>query len=412
MLRYFVAGCVAGAYVLTGDQQTYLHMWGNGLYKPRLGYPNDIMNFENFTPKLIKNFSEPSSPQLTKLTIGSRFEAGIDANGQVHIWNKHIINSVQLEGVDDEERTVRKLEFPEKAVDLKFVEKILFALDAKGNVWQWRFDSEEEAKVRKIPSLSKIKKISSGNGHFVALDGEGQVWTMGDDTYGQCGLDSMSRQIIPPFLQIKYPNPLKVNLLPDRVKDVACGKFHTLALLENGEVWGWGRNHKHQLADIDDKSGKAPAGVSFVPTKINGLTGKNVVKVVAGDMFSIFITDNLGDTEVYGCGLNSRGQLGLGYLTHVTDVMKMQNISNFVYKDPKTFEIRPVGIKDLQCGAEHCMALMDVGVVYSWGSNEYGEQANKKRIIQDRPALLKRYKGKKIQAIAVGERSSAVIWKE
>jgi len=35
------------------------------------------------------------------------------------------------------------------------------------------------------------------------------------------------------------------------------------------------------------------------------------------------------------------------------------------------------------------MALFDVGTVYSWGGNEFGEQGNKKRILVDRPVLLK-----------------------
>lgn len=411
MLRYFVASCVAGAYLYGKEPHTYLHMWGNGIYQPRPGFPNDLMNFKNFTPKEIKYFSNEKSPSLTKITLGPNLEGGIDSQGKIYLWNKHIINSVKLDEVDDEERTVKILDFSEKAVDLKFVGKILFALDSKGNVWQWRFDKDENAKPRKIPSLANITKISSGGAHFVALDNKGEVWIMGDDTYGQCGINPLSRLALPPFLQIKYPNPVNV-VLPFKAKDIACGKFHTLALLENGEVWGWGRNHKHQLGDIEEKTGKAPAIVSFLPTKINGLTGKIVTKVIAGDMFSIFVTDNYGETEIFGCGLNSRGQLGLGFLTHVTDMIKIQNLSNFVYRNARTNELHPVGIKDFQCGAEHCMVLLDVGAIYSWGSNEYGEQADKKRIIKDRPTLLTVYKGKEIIGIAAGDRNSAVIWKE
>jgi alpha-tubulin suppressor-like RCC1 family protein len=413
MLKYLMASCLAGgALALSSHPNTKLHIWGNGQYKPRAGVSSDLLNFENFFPKQIKNFSAPEAPSLVKVFFGAKLEAGIDDNGQVFTWNKVVINAAKLPDVDDEIREVKKLTCPDKVTQICFVDKILFALDVKGNVWQWRFDLKEDAEARKVPSLSNIKKIVSGFGHFLALDNDGQVWSMGDDTYGQCGQSSHNRQPIAPYLQIKYPNPGKVIMLPEKVLDVACGKFHSVALLENGEVWGWGRNHKHQLGDIDEKSGRAPVVVSYVPTRINGLASKKVVKLAAGDMFSVFIVDELGDTEVFGCGLNSRGQLGLGYLTHVTDVIKMQNISNFVYKDRKTFEIRPVSIKDLQCGAEHCMALMDVGVIYSWGANEYGEQGNKRRVIQERPALLKAYKNKNIVAIAAGDRNSAVIWKE
>ena len=413
MLRFIAAGCLAGsAYILSNSPQTHVHIWGNGQYKPRPGFPQDIMNFENFSPKLIKDLSGPEAPSLTKIVFGPKAEAGLDVTGKLYLWNKHILNASKLEGVEDDTRSVKHLPCPEALTDCKFVDKILFALDSKGQVWQWRLDKSEAAEARKIPTLCNIKKIASGAGHFLALDSDGDLWSMGDDTYGQCGQQSFNRQPVAPFLQVKYPNPSKISLLPDKVLDVACGKFHSVALLESGEVWGWGRNHKNQLGDTDEKSGKAPTIASFVPTRVNGLQNKKVVKLAAGDMFSVFVVDELGDTEVFGCGLNSRGQLGLGFLTHITDMIKMQNISNFVYKDRKSFEIRPVGIRDLQCGAEHCLALMDVGVIYSWGANEYGEQGNRRRVIQDKPILLKAYKNKHVVSIAAGDRNSAVIWKD
>lgn len=413
MLRFLVGSIAAGGlYAYCKSQHNQVQVWGNGVYNPRKGHPDDILNFSNFTPKLIKNFCEEQSPNLVKMVFGPKADAGIDEKGEIYIWNKHTVNNVKLDDVDDETRDIKKLDFSEKAQDLKFVDGILFALDTKGEVWQWRFDISNKPKARKISRLSNIKKIVSGIGHLVALDKNGTIWTLGDDTYGQCGIDTFSRQLTPPYLQIKYPNPMEVVMLPDKVVDIASGKYHTLALLANGEVWGWGRNNKSQLADIDQKQGKASASISFIPTKINGLLGKKVVKVAAGDMFSFFVVDENGDTEVFGCGLNSRGQLGLGYLTHVTDIIKVQNISNFVFKDQKSGKVRPVGIKDIQCGAEHCLALMDVGAVYSWGANEYGEQANKKRTIQDRPSLLKRFKSRQIVSIAAGDRMSGVIWKE
>jgi alpha-tubulin suppressor-like RCC1 family protein len=56
------------------------------------------------------------------------------------------------------------------------------------------------------------------------------------------------------------------------------------------------------------------------------------------------------------------------------DVAKIESLSNFVIQeDGKT---KYVGVKQIECGTEHCMALMDVGAIYGWGGNEYGEQGN------------------------------------
>ena len=53
---------------------------------------------------------------------------------------------------------------------------------------------------------------------------------------------------------------------------------------------------------------------------------------------------------------------------------------------------------------------MDGGALYSWGGNEYGEQGNKKRVIQDKPKLLKRYSDMNIVSINCSLSNSAVIY--
>ena len=35
-----------------------------------------------------------------------------------------------------------------------------------------------------VTEIPKLQMISSGMDHFVALDRTGQVWAMGDDTFG------------------------------------------------------------------------------------------------------------------------------------------------------------------------------------------------------------------------------------
>lgn len=82
-------------------------------------------------------------------------------------------------------------------------------LNAKGDIYQYAIDKDldqetkEIIKVkinnqpRKIASLSNIKqidvfipyqkKLQTGDDHFVALSNTGEVFTMGDDTLGQCG---------------------------------------------------------------------------------------------------------------------------------------------------------------------------------------------------------------------------------
>jgi alpha-tubulin suppressor-like RCC1 family protein len=46
--------------------------------------------------------------------------------------------------------------------------------------------------------------------HFVALDSSGFIWTMGDDTLGQCGLGAFNRATGGPFYERRVRKPERV----------------------------------------------------------------------------------------------------------------------------------------------------------------------------------------------------------
>ena len=43
--------------------------------------------------------------------------------------------------------------------------------------------------------------------------------------------------------------PVQVRLQGNKVVAIAAGRFHAIALVESGEVWGWGCNAGHQLGN-------------------------------------------------------------------------------------------------------------------------------------------------------------------
>ena len=72
----------------------------------------------------------------------------------------------------------------------------------------------------------------------VALDANGDVYTWGDGSYWDLGHGSADNS------NVYYPK--KVEGLP-KIKQVAKGKNHTLALDIEGNVWGWGNNSSGEL---------------------------------------------------------------------------------------------------------------------------------------------------------------------
>ena len=94
--------------------------------------------------------------------------------------------------------------------------------------------------------------------------------------------------------------------------------------------------------------------------KYNGVTqvrfsfGSNVVKVAAGLIFSVCLTDN---GEVYIWGSGDKGQFGREIETEFLTVPQKMDISKVV---------------DVVCGESRVICLTESGQVYAWGLGKAG----------------------------------------
>lgn len=98
---------------------------------------------------------------------------------------------------------------------------------------------------------------------------------------------------------------------------------------------------------------------------------------------------------------------GAGFLKHITDVVKLESLSNFKIKTEGGE--KDVRVKQISCGYNHCMALLSVGVIMEWGANEYGQLGNKKRAFLEHPAIVGNFTKENVVSISCGQNNSAVI---
>ena len=94
-----------------------------------------------------------------------------------------------------------------------------------------------------IDSLKQngIFEISGGDGHTVAIDVEGKVYSWGASACGQLGLASMKD--LPTDIEgYPYqPTPRLVELLENvHIQQISCGDAHTVALSKDGKLYSWG----------------------------------------------------------------------------------------------------------------------------------------------------------------------------
>ena len=159
--------------------------------------------------------------------------------------------------------------------------------------------------LTQVPGLPTIRQIAAISATVLALDSAGEVWAWGQNSAGQTGQT--------PFVNTTVP--AKVPGLTN-VAQIACSAFSGFALDTNGDVWSWGSNSSGAGA-------RGAAGNNRIPTKLTTVAGP-FVELGVGNQFGFAIH---ADGRLFGWGLNTSGQLGLGDLVNRT-VMTQIPVTN------------------------------------------------------------------------------------
>ena len=149
------------------------------------------------------------------------------------------------------------------------------------NVTGWGDNTYGQALSGNI--LTGIEKVSAGGYHTLALKIDGTITGWGDDQYNQS---------------------LKGNILSG-VKQISAGHLHSFALLENGTITGWGWNDDGQVAG--SKKFNNNIGVftgEWKDTPVGKL--RNVKSIHAGWFHTLALLNN---NKITGWGSNHAGQL-------------------------------------------------------------------------------------------------------
>ena len=148
-----------------------------------------------------------------------------------------------------------------------------------------------------VINISSAVDIQCGNGHTLVLLDDGRVKSFGNNTWGQLGDGSYSDSSTPLDLFGDISN----------VTQIAAGLEHSLILLSNGTVMGFGLNFFGQ-------TGISSGFQLNVPTLVPELT--DVVQIACGRVSSYAL---LSTGEIKCFGLNASGELGTGNIHYNTD---------------------------------------------------------------------------------------------
>ncbi|KAL1888042.1 hypothetical protein Sste5346_009840 [Sporothrix stenoceras] len=279
-------------------------------------------------------------------------------------------------GLNPHESTPGEIDTSGVVPGTKFVQVVAsdsssFALTEDGRVYGWGTFRASDGilgfsrlvDVQKIPVLlpepKKVKALATGSNHILALDTKGKLFTWGCPEQNQLGRRCVQRDIKESALR-----PGGVGFKRGvHVAKIACGSYHSFALDTKGQVYAWGLNNFGQL-NVEQGAGDTDATV-LNATVIEGLEGHKVADIDGGEHHSVACT---ADGKLFTWGRIDGHQLGFekSFFTEENAIFDEYGKPR-ILKAPALVPGVPATVAAVNAGTDNSFALTRDGKVYSWG---------------------------------------------
>jgi alpha-tubulin suppressor-like RCC1 family protein len=155
----------------------------------------------------------------------------------------------------------------------------------------------------------------------------------------------------------------KTPLFSQCFNNIYCVDNQTITTKADGSIWGWGSNDANRL-------NLGPNVITAdTPQLLPFSAGWQNSKIVISNTSSYFIKT---DGTLWGTGINSDGQLGLGFTSNYENLTQ---IGTSTWKDISQNGVITAGIKT-------------DGTLWSWGANHYGEVGDGTYINRNSPVQI------------------------
>ena len=212
-----------------------------------------------------------------------------------------------------------------------------------GEPWSDDYVNTEMRQVL-LPEGQGGQTVSISSGHICTILDNGDVYCWGRNRNGQLGYGGTSNRNI----------PVKVNLPGQRSAiAISTGTDMTCAITTDGMGYCWGENDEGQLGNGTTNTRKT------TPVEVLFPSGYTPVSISAGDDFSCALMDN---RKVMCWGENNDGRLGQGPLATDDETTPVW----VIMEDSETAHFLDIGTKSA------CM-ILDSGETKCWGTNEEGQ---------------------------------------
>ncbi|XP_037947349.1 serine/threonine-protein kinase Nek8 [Teleopsis dalmanni] len=193
-----------------------------------------------------------------------------------------------------------------------------------------------------LPAKACIRAVATSDTHFVVVNDDGSVYSWGEGTHGQLGLNSLEAWK-------HFPSRME-SVRNYHIIDACAGEGFTILLTQAGTLLSCGDNSKYSLGHEENK-------IYYSPKFISKLEGVQIQQIAAGlEHVLVLATDG----SVYTWGTSVQGALGLGTL-------------QTQQKTPLKILLLHVNCKAerIFCGPDTSAILFKNGDLHVCGSNDF-----------------------------------------
>uniref|UniRef100_J3LFX8 FYVE-type domain-containing protein n=1 Tax=Oryza brachyantha TaxID=4533 RepID=J3LFX8_ORYBR len=232
-----------------------------------------------------------------------------------------------------------------------------------------------------------ILKIACGYWHTAIISSAGQLFTYGDGTFGVLGHGDT--------LTVARPKQVE-SLQGLRAKAIACGPWHTAAIVErigtvksnapSGKLFTWGDADRGKLGHADKK-------MKLVPVCVEPLNDFDFAQVSCAKAQTIALTIT---GVVFTIGSKEHRQLG-NPLSEDTSI--------WLVEGPLKTEF----VREISAGSSHVAVLTMNGKVFTWGKGTEGQLGLGDYVDRSSPTLVEALEDKQVHSIACGSNFTTAI---
>eukprot|EP00118_Oscarella_pearsei_P022140 m.252836 g.252836 ORF g.252836 m.252836 type:complete len:3992 (+) comp40356_c1_seq2:177-12152(+) len=296
---------------------------------------------------------------------------------------------------EQENHNPKPIVFPEKYVIARLachVEgKHFMALTSSGEVFSWGngesgrlghgdTSSYNEPKLIVAFKGRRIVHIVCGDADSAAIDSNGQLFMWGKGSYGRLGHGTCEDYDVPTAVEA-FRGKVIVDI------SCGCGDAHTVALQDNGTVYGWGDGDYGKL-------GRGGSDGSKVPKPVERLDGEDIVSIACGSQYSMALS---AKGQIFTWGKGDGFRLGHGVEENC--------------RYPKRVEgnLAKKRVTHMSAGAFHCFVVTEDGELYGWGKNGEGQLGDGTKNTKTTPTLVQSLLPIRMTKVAAGN-SQTFAW--